>query len=604
MELAEIIGLRPALCAGLLLTLTRRCPLSCAHCSTSSTMAGEEPEGADLLRFVGSFTDDDRPEVMLLTGGEPLLRPRLAAELAVTARRRRTRSAVLTGAFFARDGRMPRRIRQAVAAVDHFSVSMDAFHEREVPREHVFAVLRQVLDAGVPASVHAVGSGPDDPYLAGLVAEVRRVFADAVPLLVNTVRAVGRAASWSTARPPSPDPRVPRPCTMAAWPTVAFDGVVVACCNQQTVDRRPVPDHLRLGHIGTDRWADIRARSLGSPTLRMVRVAGPTYLRARFSTAAGSATAESADGDAEPGYCDSCRLLGTDPATTEGIAQTAAGAAGAFLDRYGSERQVAAGPVALMRRHGSVRHADLVDLAALPKPPPADASRPRPSAATALRTKLALVEPTLRAATAALWQSPDLGRRYPAYLSAMHGVIRASVPLMEHAAERSAGLGADDLLASRLLAYFRTHIEQERGHDAWLLADLAALGRDAEDILREPPAPVVARLVGAQYYWIGHFHPVALLGYLAVMEGNSPTEQLAGWIRTVTGAPEAALRTVRDHAALDTGHTAEIYRLLDALDLSSAQAQAVSLSALHTAATLKMLFTDLVKRKADHAERI
>lgn len=361
MELAEIVGLRPRPCAGLLVTLTRRCPLSCAHCSTASTMAGEEPDATDLARFVGSFTAADRPEVLLLTGGEPLLLPGLVERLATLARRSGTRSAVLTGAFFARDGRLPRRIRNAVEAVDHFSVSLDAFHEREVPRADVFTLLRRVLDAGIPASVHAVGSGPDDPYLADLAAETRRTFADRVPLLVNTVRAVGRAASWAAAGPVAAGPDEPRPCSMAAWPTVAFDGTVVACCNQATVDRRPVPGHLGLGHIAADSWADIRARALGSPTLRMIRVVGPAYLRQRWSAAdGGPADGAGAVDEAatEHGYCEGCRLLGDLP----GLGRIGSGPAGALLDRYVADKFVEAGASAVMRRHGCASYADLVAL--------------------------------------------------------------------------------------------------------------------------------------------------------------------------------------------------------------------------------------------------
>lgn len=57
-----------------------------------------------------------------------------------------------------------------------------------------------------------------------------------------------------------------------------------------------------------------------------------------------------------------------------------------------------------------------------------------------LRVKLAFAEPALRASTAALWRPEGLLPRYRAYLCAMHTVIRASVPLMERAAERAESL--------------------------------------------------------------------------------------------------------------------------------------------------------------------
>jgi Radical SAM superfamily/4Fe-4S single cluster domain len=353
MELAEFVGLRPVPCAGLLVTLTRRCPLSCAHCSTSSTATGEEPVAEQLLRFIGSFTADDRPDAVLLTGGEPLLLPGLVRELAVRAQAAGTRVVLLSGMFFARDGRIPPPVLRAIAAVDHFSASLDAQHEREVPRGGVFRVMRQVLDAGIAVSFHLTGTGPDDPYLADVTADIRREFADRVPMLVNEVRAVGRAASWATAGIRYPDAGKALPCAMAAWPTVAFDGTVLACCNQKAVDRRPVPPHLLLGHIAEDDWAAVRRRSLSSPVLRMVRTVGPAHLRGRYARAA-----------SESGYCAGCRKLSADPGVVAGAIRDASGVVGELLDREAARMQADAGPVALLRRYGCAQYADLVKLPA------------------------------------------------------------------------------------------------------------------------------------------------------------------------------------------------------------------------------------------------
>ncbi|MFY1669893.1 radical SAM protein [Plantactinospora sp. WMMB334] len=400
MELAELVAARPVPCAGLLLTVTPRCPMTCAHCSSSANMDGRDPAAAHLRRFVGSFdsptagpalvadgTFPVRPEVLLMTGGEPMLRPALVAELAGTARRAGTRSAVLTGAFFARDGRLPDRIRTAVLAVDHVSVSVDAFHEREVPRTSVFRLLRHLLDIGVPVSVHAAGNGPDDPYLADLVAATARAFADRVPMLVNTIRPIGRAAGAVPANSAAPDRRV-LPCSMAAWPVVAGDGTVVACCNQDTVDRRPVPAHLRLGHVAVDDWAAVRDRALGSPVLRMLRTTGPHYLWDAHSPAApdraapaaapspagatpgAGAGADSGTAPDRPGYCGSCRRLGERPGALATAERIAAGPAGELLDRRAARMQAEAGPVVYLRRHACARYAHLIT-------PPAGPTRDR-----------------------------------------------------------------------------------------------------------------------------------------------------------------------------------------------------------------------------------
>lgn len=216
----------------------------------------------------------------------------------------------------------------------------------------------------------------------------------------------------------------------------------------------------------------------------------------------------------------------------------------------------------------------------------------RPTASAALRVKLGLVAPALHAATAALWRPSGLRSRYVEYLYAMHALIRASVPLMEQAARRCARAPGDPV-AGPLGRYLEAHSEEERGHDAWLLEDLVAAGGDPRAALSRVPSPVVADLAGAQYYWIEHHHPAALLGYIRVLEDNAPAPWLADRLAAGTGLPAAAFRTVREHAELDSGHIADLDALLDTLPLTAAQQVAVSVSALRTSDGVTRLFSQL-----------
>ncbi|MFG2765455.1 MULTISPECIES: radical SAM protein [Streptomyces] len=366
MELAELVARRPFPAAGLLLGLTRRCPLSCAHCSTGSDLfTRQEPDAGQLERFVGSFTAENRPDVVMLTGGEPLLLPALAERLSTLARNAGSRTALLSGMFFARGGAFPgsrggafpgRRRRsippavlRAIRSVDHFSASLDIHHEREVPRADVFRALHLVREEGVAVSLHLTGTGASDPYLADLTRAVEKEFDGRVPCLVNEVRPFGRAASWARAARTGPDPAAASPCSMAAWPVVAFDGRVLACCNQDTVDHRPVPPHLDLGHIAEDDWATVRRRALESPMLRMLRTVGPTHLAARYGS-----------GPRPGSYCDGCRALGGDEAVAAGAQAVAGGAAGALLDLTAAMRSSREGAQGIVRRHGCAAYAPLV----------------------------------------------------------------------------------------------------------------------------------------------------------------------------------------------------------------------------------------------------
>ncbi|GGY95915.1 hypothetical protein GCM10010327_27960 [Streptomyces nitrosporeus] len=226
-------------------------------------------------------------------------------------------------------------------------------------------------------------------------------------------------------------------------------------------------------------------------------------------------------------------------------------------------------------------------------PPGAPASAP-PRASARLRVALRLLDGGLRGAMDRLWRPEDLLPRYRTYLCAMHAVVRASVPLMLRARERALLLeSCGDPVAGPLAGYLAEHIREEEGHDAWLLEDLAAAGAAGEDALLPMPPPAVAALAGPQYYWIEHHHPVALLGYIAVLEGYAPAPGLTSRITAATGLPETALRTVREHAVLDTGHLDELYTLLDRLPLTRAQEADVTVSAMHSLDALTRLFVRL-----------
>ena len=211
-------------------------------------------------------------------------------------------------------------------------------------------------------------------------------------------------------------------------------------------------------------------------------------------------------------------------------------------------------------------------------------------AGTRLRVKLAVARPRLATAERVLWSAQDLTRGYVAYLVAMEAVVRASVPLLEAALAQCARFAPDDPVAAHLGAYLRRHRDEERGHDAWLRADLAAIDDDAPTSTAAVPGPTVARLVGAQYYWLLHHHPACLLGYVAALEWHAPPPRTATRLAARTGLPEQAFRTLSHHSDVDPGHGAELQTLLDALPLTPMLEAAIGVSALHTVDAAAELF--------------
>jgi hypothetical protein len=217
-----------------------------------------------------------------------------------------------------------------------------------------------------------------------------------------------------------------------------------------------------------------------------------------------------------------------------------------------------------------------------------------PGESSRLRRKLELGLPPFVATGQRLWRHERIRELYPEYLVATHGIIRASVPLMERALERAREAPAEDQAAAGLAAYLEHHMDEERGHDDWLLEDLEVLGLPREDVLARPPSASVAALVGAQYYWIEHFDPVAILGYIGLLEGYPPTIGYVDELITRTGYEREAFRTLIRHAELDPLHRDDFDEALDRLPLSAERADVIGLSALYSVLAFTRVLDDVL----------
>jgi hypothetical protein len=188
-----------------------------------------------------------------------------------------------------------------------------------------------------------------------------------------------------------------------------------------------------------------------------------------------------------------------------------------------------------------------------------------------LRAKIALARPVLDTMSSRMWQSPEPVAAYRRYLAAMYPVTRSAIPLMK-LARRSCLRRVTDPLSRPVIGFLTRHIREERGHDRWIAADLAALGGDPAQLARTLPSRAVASLIGAQYQLITAVHPVALLGCIAVLEGEPPSEELL---------------------VSDVSHAHQIFALLDRLELGPWLRAVVGYSALHTACQAAALFDEL-----------
>jgi pyrroloquinoline quinone (PQQ) biosynthesis protein C len=104
---------------------------------------------------------------------------------------------------------------------------------------------------------------------------------------------------------------------------------------------------------------------------------------------------------------------------------------------------------------------------------------------------------------------------YVAFLAQAYHHVRWTCPLLElalHCCE-----AADDAYRDGL----RRYIEEERGHENWILDDIEAMGGDAAGVGEATPGIPCRAMVGYATYAIEHVSPYALLGMVHVLEGMS-----------------------------------------------------------------------------------
>lgn len=195
-----------------------------------------------------------------------------------------------------------------------------------------------------------------------------------------------------------------------------------------------------------------------------------------------------------------------------------------------------------------------------------------------------------------LLEHPRARELLPRVLAVGYYVGRSAVPLMEAALRRARELGPEDPVAAGLSPYLERHIPEElHGEEpgAETLEDLVAFGADPLELTTALPPPEVAALVGAQYYWIFHHHPVAVLGFLE-LEAYPPHRPTVERLIEKTGLPREGFRQMLLHADLDVEHAQELHRVLDSLPLEPEHEELIGLSALQSIELLALALRDAV----------
>ena len=109
------------------------------------------------------------------------------------------------------------------------------------------------------------------------------------------------------------------------------------------------------------------------------------------------------------------------------------------------------------------------------------------------------------------------------------------------------------------------YIEEEIGHEEWILNDITAAGGDAEAVRASRPGLPAEVMVAYAYDLVARGNPAAFFGMVFVLEGTSVALalQAADRIQQTLGLPDAAFSYLRSHGTLDQEHTKHLASLLE-----------------------------------------
>ncbi len=236
----------------LLLFMTDRCPVGCAHCSVDSRPNSPTISDFSKYEYIVNWISA-RPHLTTvgITGGEPFVERR-GLTLAVENIAHAGKDIVLyTSGIWAKPKLAP-WIREVLQQVNCVFLSTDSFHSKTVDDES-FVKAAQTIAAEGTWLVIQVLAFPETVRRAHKLLE--KAFGDdynnyAELNLTQPLRN-GRGVSVFDERPGKLGRDFGR-CHLLASPVIRYDGVVSACCNEGIIMDRNEPRLRRLFHSKQD----------------------------------------------------------------------------------------------------------------------------------------------------------------------------------------------------------------------------------------------------------------------------------------------------------------------------------------------------------------
>jgi pyrroloquinoline quinone (PQQ) biosynthesis protein C len=151
---------------------------------------------------------------------------------------------------------------------------------------------------------------------------------------------------------------------------------------------------------------------------------------------------------------------------------------------------------------------------------------------------------------------------YRAFLHEAYHHVKHTVPLL-----MACGARLPDRL-EWLREAVAEYIEEETGHQEWILSDIEATGADAAATRHGLPGPATDLMVAYAWDTVQRRNPVGFFGMVLVLEGTSVAiaTQAADVLENTLGLPRRAFTYLRSHGSLDQAHIGFYEQLVNRMD--------------------------------------
>ncbi|MGV8862800.1 MAG: TenA family transcriptional regulator [Pseudomonas sp.] len=175
---------------------------------------------------------------------------------------------------------------------------------------------------------------------------------------------------------------------------------------------------------------------------------------------------------------------------------------------------------------------------------------------------------------------------YRAFLTQAYYHVRHTVPLLMACGARL------PIRLEWLRGAVCEYIDEEYGHEQWILNDISACGGDADAVREGRPELPIELMVSFLYDLIARDNPVGLFGMVNVLEGTSIAlaTHAADSIREHLELPATAFSYLSSHGSLDVAHMQTYRRLMDRLEDPADQA-----AVIHASKVVYKLYADMFR---------